>query len=76
LATGSITNLARVRGDHGAVASTSESFDFEVVDFAALDDGFKTVNERAIKAAIAGKNGRREIPGLRIFPRVKVTVRA
>ena len=65
---GTVTELSRVRGDHGSTSSLRETWDYEITDFALLDDRFKQANERALNAAIKVKHGLRDAPGLKIFP--------
>lgn len=65
-ATASDAALARTHGDY-AMATLRKVWTYEVVDLAKVPVEYLTVNDRVIKAAISGKDGKRDIPGLRIF---------
>lgn len=56
-----------IRGAYGTTASVSKRWEFEVVDKARVPLRFLTLDEKAVRAAIA--EGERDIPGLRIFQR-------
>lgn len=62
-----------VRTDYGT-ASVVRRWDFEIVDFSKLPGMFLLPNERAIRASVNA--GVREIPGVRIFQRDDLAVRA
>lgn len=62
-----------VRTDYGT-ASLTQTWDFEVVDAALLPAAFLIPNEQAIRGAVRG--GARSIPGVRIFQKDGVAVRA
>lgn len=47
--------------------------DYEVLDFAALPDQFKQVDDRAIRAYLSMSAGLQDIPGVRISKGIKVT---
>lgn len=57
----------------GNMASVRKTWEFEVVDFGALDDRYKAVNEMALREAV--RAGVREIAGCRIYQRDSVVVR-
>jgi hypothetical protein len=64
----------RVVGSGGRVTATAQTvWKAEVIDPAAVPRQYLTVNEMAIKAAVAG--GVREIPGIRIYEDVRTVVR-
>jgi len=67
--------LSRTRGDYGSVASLRTTFDFEVLDISKVPEAYIMVNEKVVRAAIRGKNGLRQIDGLRIFSRKDAVVR-
>jgi len=54
--------------------STRKVWDFEVVDPEAVPNTFKTINEQAIRAAV--RAGERRIPGVRVFQKDELAVRA
>ena len=62
-----------VRTDYGT-ASVRRVWDFEIVDASKLPAAFVMPNEQAIRAAV--RAGSREIPGVRIFQRDDLAVRA
>jgi len=62
-----------IRSSAGTL-TVKEVWDFEVLDAALIPESFKTVNEKAIRAAV--KAGVREIPGVRVFQTEQVAVRA
>ena len=53
------------RTESGEALSVRKIWAFEVVDFRALSDEYKSANDLMIRSAI--RSGVREIPGLRIF---------
>lgn len=61
------------RGDFGAVASTRKGWAFEVNDPDQVPREYLTIDERKVKAAIAG--GVREIPGLVIFETATLVIK-
>lgn len=63
----STAERSRVRGTV-AQAAIATAWDFKVVNLNAVPFAYLTVNERAVRGAIGGKYGLREIPGLEIFP--------
>lgn len=65
-ANASDAELSRVRGDMAGM-SIRTNMDWELVDITKVPPEFLEVNARMVKAAISGKNGKRDIPGLRIF---------
>lgn len=65
-AAASPAELSRTRGDY-ALASLRTTVDFEVEDITKVPPEFLTVNAPLVRAAIRGKDGRKTIPGLRIF---------
>ena len=64
-----------VRGDTGSVTGIQELWDFEVTDLDDVPRKWLIPDEKMIKAAIKGKYGLREIKGIRIFDKGKVTTR-
>lgn len=62
-----------VRTDYGT-ASLTQTWDFEVVDASLIPAAFLIPNEQAIRGAVRG--GTRSIPGVRIFQRDGIAVRA
>lgn len=66
-ATSSAADLTRVRGDL-VLTTTREVWKYEVVDITKVPHAYLEVKDSVIKALIRGKNGIREIPGLRIYP--------
>jgi hypothetical protein len=56
----------RLHGEYGATAYSIEKWDYEIEDLEAVPDGYWTLDDTAIREAIA--EGVRNIPGLRIFP--------
>jgi hypothetical protein len=66
-------------GDYGAKASAREAWDFEVVDYPkalrALRDNasIRDAVEKAVRSQV--RSGVRRIPGVRIFPTTKASVR-
>ena len=65
-AASSAADRSRTRGDY-AMASLRTTWKFKVVEIALVPPEFLMVNERLVNAAIRGKDGRRNIPGLSIF---------
>lgn len=63
-----------VRGSMGGIGVSSKPWAFEVVDPDAIPRGYLTLDEKAIKTAIA--EGAREISGLRIYQAERFSVRA
>lgn len=57
----------------GNMASVRKTWEFEVVDFGALDDRYKVVNDVALREAV--RAGVREIAGCRIYQRDSVVIR-
>lgn len=68
-------DLSRVVVAGKAVASRSENWTYRVVNAAEIPRQYLMPNDAAIKAAIKGKNGLREIPGLEIYPDKRTTFR-
>jgi hypothetical protein len=66
-ANASTADRSRVRGTV-AQAAIATAWTFEVLDLNKVPLVYHTINEAAVKAAIRGQHGLREIPGLRIFP--------
>jgi hypothetical protein len=66
LATPYVRERGKVRGDFASLG-LQLNVSYEVVDLALVPPEFLTVNDKAVKSAIAGKNGRRDIPGLRVI---------
>ena len=64
-ATASLPELSRVRSVHNSVAGLSDNWLFEVVDADLIPRHLMMPNEAAIKLLV--KQGKREIPGLRIY---------
>src|ERR1700744_6121758 len=71
-----VNELVRTRSALGVTTSLATKWDWKLVDIRVLADAvargevasdFLTVNASVVGAAIRGKNGRREIPGLEIF---------
>lgn len=62
-----------VRGDMGTV-SARMVWDFEIVDPSKVPNEYRVINEKAIRAAV--KAGVRSLPGVRIFQREELSVRA
>jgi len=65
--------LARTRGDYGGLATLRTTWDFEIVNAAAVPREYLIVNDAAIRAAV--KSGAREIAGVRIFEKQSALVR-
>lgn len=61
------------RGSLGASASSGKRWTYEVTDFSKLPDEYKEIAAGAVRKAI--NNGERDIPGLRIFQDVSLTIR-
>lgn len=74
-ATAGMAALARTRSESGAVADLKEEWTFELVDIAEVPRDWLMVDERKVRAAIRGPDGLRSIPGLRIHPEPRTTVR-
>ncbi len=74
-ATAGLAGLARTRGESGAVADLKEDWTYEVVDIAQVPREWLMVDDRRLRAAIRGPEGLRSIPGLRIHPEARTTVR-
>lgn len=66
IAASSAADRSRVRGDY-AVSSLRTTWKFEVLDIAKVPPEFLLVNASLVNAAIRGKDGRRDIAGIRIF---------
>lgn len=62
-----------VRTDYGS-ASLTQTWDFEIMDPEQVPRAFLSVNEQAIRGAVRG--GARSIPGVRIFQKDGIAVRA
>lgn len=62
-----------IRGDFGSSAFAVERWDYEVLDPAAVPLGYLTIDEDAVRQAIAA--GVREIAGLRIFQFDRFTIK-
>ena len=73
--TAGLTALARTRGESGAVADLKEEWTYEVVNPAQVPREWLMVDDRKLRAAIRGPDGLRSIPGLRIHPEARTTVR-
>lgn len=67
VATKSSAELSRVRGDY-AMSSLRTTWDFRVTDISKVPADYLQVNAPLIRAAIRGRDGKRNIPGLEIFP--------
>jgi len=66
--------LAPTRGVHGTGASsTKKVWKFDLVDFAEVPDGFKKLDETALRKAIQG--GLRNCEGLKIYQKDELVVR-
>jgi hypothetical protein len=74
-ATAGLAALARTHSESGAVADLKEDWTYEVVDFAQVPREWLMVDDRKLRAAIRGPEGLRSIPGLRIHPEARTTVR-
>lgn len=74
-ATAGLAALARTRGESGAVADLKEDWTYEVVDITQVPREWLMVDDRKLRAAIRGADGLRSIPGLRIHPEARTTVR-
>lgn len=66
-ATASTAERSRVRGTV-AKASIATRYSYRVVDLGLVPAHYMTINDAAVRAAIKGPHGLREIPGLEIFP--------
>lgn len=66
VAASSNADRSRVRGDL-AMASLRTTWKFEVIDVTKVPAAYLQVNSAIVNAAIRGKDGLRDIPGLRIF---------
>lgn len=64
---------ARAKGVLGSTTTLGEKWTFELVDFAAVPNDLKILDEKAVRARIA--QGAREIPGLRIWNEGKLISR-
>jgi hypothetical protein len=62
-----------IRGEYGSTAFAVERWDYEVEDPAAVPLGYLTIDDEAVRQAIA--EGVRAIPGLRIFPFDRFTIK-
>jgi hypothetical protein len=62
----SAADLSRTRGDY-AMASLRTTWDFEIDDITKVPAEYLQINTSMVRAAIRGKDGKRSIPGLRIF---------
>ena len=58
--------VGRTTGGSGAVASLKPNWVYEVVDFALVPREWLMIDDRKVRAAIRGKDGLRDIPGLHI----------
>lgn len=63
----------RLHGDYGAVGFSAEKWTYEVEDPTRVPLGFLTIDDAAVRAAIA--EGVRDIPGIRIFAEDRFTIR-
>lgn len=59
--------LSRTKGTYASM-SVQETWSFSVTDMNLVPREYLMINESMVKAAIRGKNGKREIPGIEIFP--------
>ena len=62
-----------IRGEYGSTAFSVERWTFEVNDPAAIPLGYLTIDTEAVQQAI--DEGVRDIPGLRIYPVDRFTIR-
>ena len=74
-ATAGLAPLARTQGESGAVAELKEEWTYEVVDLEKVPLEWLMVDDRRVRAAIRGPDGLRSIPGLRLHPEARTTVR-
>lgn len=79
-----ITDLTRTRSAMGTTTSQSENWTYKVTSIKDLcaavvagkaSDTFVVPGDAAIRLAIRGKNGKRDIPGLEIYPEYKMNRR-
>lgn len=79
-----VADLTRTRSTIGVTTSQSEKWDYSVTDLKKLcaavvagtaPETFVMACEAAIRLAIKGPKGKREIPGLNIFPEYKINRR-
>ena len=66
VAASSAADRSRVRGDY-AVSSLRTTWKFRVLDLRLIPPEFLMVNEPLLNAAIRGKSGRRDIPGIEVY---------
>lgn len=66
-------DMARTRGDFGAVATLRSVWTFKITELAEVPRAYLMVNEAAIKAAV--KAGARDIPGVSIYQEQSAMVR-
>jgi len=66
IAASNAADRSRVRGEY-AMSSLRTTWKFEVIDIKAVPSEFLQINAAVINATIRGKDGRHDIPGLRIF---------
>lgn len=71
-ATTGLAEVARTRGETGAVASLKDDWTYDVVAFDAVPREWLTIDDRRVRAAIRGAAGIRDIPGLRIYNEPKI----
>lgn len=64
-----------VRGNTGSVTGIQQHWVFEVEDLDKVSRKYLIIDEKMVNAAIKGKHGARDIPGLRIYDKGKVTTR-
>jgi len=63
----------RLHGEYGGTGFVRQRWRWEVIDPTQIPLGYLTLDEKAVSAAV--EEGVREIPGLRIYPEEKFTVR-
>lgn len=67
-------DITRTRGDV-ALTTTRQVWRYRVVDITKVPAAYLMVNDAVVKAAIKGKTGVREIPGLEIYDELEATNR-
>lgn len=67
-----LAELSAAQAPTTAGMSIPQTWDFELLDQSLVPEEYKTVWAPTVRKAIAGKDGLREIPGLRIFSKGNV----
>lgn len=63
----------RSKSDMGVATGATSRWVFEVTDIKLVPPAYLMINDVVVNSVISGKNGAREIPGLRIYEKQSVT---